>query len=268
VSTARTITRRDDLVLVPARRLHASRMRKLIGGLAAFGTLGALIGTGTFASFTASTTNAGNVFATGEIALSNAIQSGTTCLSGHTGAGEAAPAQSNLDTNGNGDCDALFDLALRRPGDTATASLAIANTGDYDGELQLYLADGCENEAVGEHTGSANLCTKLEVYIQETNSDYSTPVNVCVFPASTELACDTGWSASSDSLADLASSATAAAPFPSTPMLLPASGLSTRYFQIRLKFPDTGFDENGVGADNAYQNRRATFDLVWRLREA
>ena len=267
MSSARTPKRTDEMILVPARTLRMSRIRKAIVGVSILGTLGVLAGTGTFASFSASTTNAGNVFSTGKLELSNTKQSGTACLSGYSGTGTGSP-QANLDANGNSSCDSAFNLTLRRPGDTATASLAIANTGNYDGELQFWLPNGCQNETVTTPAGSANLCGKLEVFIQETNSDYSTPTASCVFPAASGTACNTTWSAASDSLTDLATAATVASPFPSTALLLPASGTTTRYFQIKVKFGDAGFDGSGNGLDNAYQNRRAAFDLVWRLQEA
>ena len=53
---------------------------------------------------------------------------------------------------------------------------------------------------------------------------------------------------------------------PSAPIALNKTGV--KYFQISLQFPDSGFDANGNGNDNAFQNRRASFDLSWRLQEA
>ena len=44
---------------------------------------------------------------------------------------------------------------------------------------------------------------------------------------------------------------------------------ATRYFVVRVNFADAGFDTaTGVGLDNAYQNRAASFGLTWRLQEA
>jgi predicted ribosomally synthesized peptide with SipW-like signal peptide len=267
MSSGRNLERSDEMVLVPARTLRMSRIRKAIVGVSLLGTVGVLAGTGTFASFSASTTNSGNVFSTGKLELSNTKQSGTACLSGYSGPGTGSP-QSNLDSNGNSSCDTLFNLTLNSPGDTATANLAIANTGNYDGKLQFWLANGCQNQTVATPAGSSNLCGKLEVYIQEmTSSSYATPTSSCVFPAAGS-ACNTSWSASSDSLTDLATAATASSPFPGTALDLPKTGATTRYFQIKLNFGDVGFDANGNGLDNAYQNRRAAFDLVWRLQEA
>ena len=243
-----------------------SRFRKLVVTAAAVGTLGALVGTGTFASFSASTTNKDNVFATGTIELSNTKQDGVACVSGYTGTGTANP-QTNLDGNGNDQCDALIDMPLARPGATSIGNVALANSGEYDGLLQVWL-DGCAS-AVADATapaGSGNLCDKVEVYIQETNSAYTNAVSSCVFPFSANAACDDEWAATGDSIAALATAATPAAPAPSTAITLDEGAV--RYYQVALRFPDGEFDVDGNGADNAFQNRHASFDLTWRLREA
>jgi predicted ribosomally synthesized peptide with SipW-like signal peptide len=246
-----------------ATRGTRSTLRRWAFGALAVGAVAAA-GAGTFASFSASTQNPDNVFSTGAIELSNTKQGGTACLSGHTGTGTGSPA-SNLDSNGNAGCDALIDLTLQGPGDTANGRLALANTGDYDGLLQFWL-NGCTNDAVVTPSGSGNLCDKLEVYIQEFNSTYTTPVASCVFPYSASAACSATWAGSSDTLTDLASSATSAAPKPTTAVAL--NEAATKHYQVSLRFADGGFDANGNGVDNQYQNRRASFGLTWRLQEA
>lgn len=241
-----------------------SSLRKWVLGAVAATAIAAAAGAGTFASFSASTENPDNVFSTGQIELSNTKQGGTACLSGHTGTGTGSPA-TDLDANDNSGCDALIDLTLRSPGDTANGRLALANTGDYDGLLQFWL-DGCTNTTVVTPAGSGNLCDKLEVYVQEFDSAYTTPTSSCVFPFNAGAACNASWSAAGDSLTDLASSATAAAPKPTAAVALAQA--ATKYYQVSLRFADGGFDANGNGVDNAFQNRRASFDLTWRLREA
>ena len=67
-------------------------------------------GSGTFASFTAETTNAGNTFATGTIVLSNTVNTGTACLS--TGAG------TTTDTNTFSCADKFFNTTVSKPGDS------------------------------------------------------------------------------------------------------------------------------------------------------
>lgn len=240
-----------------------SGVRKWVIGVMIAGVVATAAGAGTFASFNASTSNPGNVFSTGRLELSNTKQGGSTCVSGYTGVGGAA--QSNLDTNGN-TCDTLLNLTLRSPGDTATGQLALANTGDYDGLLQLWL-NGCTNATVVTPAGSGNLCTKLEVYIQEfTSSAYATPTTSCVFPLSASAACSATWAPAGDSINDLATAATSTSPMPSTPIVV--NKAVTKYFQVSLRFPDGGFDASGNGNDNSFQNRQASFDLSWRLQEA
>ena len=238
-----------------------SSLRKWVLGAVAATAIAGAAGAGTFASFSASTQNPSNTFSTGAIELSNTKQGGTACLSGHTG----ATPDANLDANGNSACDKLIDLALRGPGDTANGRLALANTGDYDGLLQFWLG-GCTNSTVVTPAGSGNLCDKLEVYVQEFNSAYTTATSSCVFPFNATTACNASWTASGDSLNDLAASATSAAPKPATPITIAKD--ATRYYQVSVRFADGGFDANGNGVDNAFQNRKAAFDLTWRLQEA
>jgi predicted ribosomally synthesized peptide with SipW-like signal peptide len=257
----------EEYVLVPASKLRMSMRRKVIIGITALSSLLAVgIGTGTFASFSATTTNSGNVFSTGKLQLSDKVGTGTACLSGYSGTGTGSPAI-DLDSNGNATCDAAFNLTLKQPGDTATAKLTIANSGDYNGLLKFWLPNGCVNQQVATPSGSQNLCTKLEVYVQETQADFTTNASTtCVFPASAVAACDDTWAASSDALSDLATAATSSVPFPSAGITLNTS--STKYFKVALRFANGGFDGSGNGVDNGYQNRRAAFDLVWRLQEA
>jgi hypothetical protein len=246
-----------------ATRGARTTLKRWLVGAVVVGSVAAA-GASTFASFSASTQNPNNVFSTGAIELSNTKQGGTACLSGHTGTGTGSPA-ANLDANGNAACDALIDLTLQGPGDTANGRLALANTGDYDGLLQFWL-NGCTNDTVVTPAGSGNLCDKLEVYIQEYDSSYTTPVASCVFPFNASTACSSTWSAAGDSLTDLATAATSTAPKPTAAIALAESG--TKHYQVSLRFADGGFDANGNGVDNQYQNRRASFGLTWRLQEA
>lgn len=241
-----------------------SHVRTWVIGAMVAGIVATVAGAGTFASFSASTSNPGNVFSTGRLELSNTKQGGNACISGHTGVGGAA--QATLDSNGNSGCDALIDLTVQSPGDTASGQLALANTGDYDGLLQFWL-DGCTTSTVVTPAGSGNLCNKLEVYIQEfTSGAYTTATSACVFPFNAGASCSPTWGGTGDTIADLATAAQATSPMPSAPITLNKTGV--KYFQISLQFPNGGFDSNGNGSDNAFQNRRASFDLSWRLQEA
>src|SRR5215469_9076996 len=79
-------------------------------------------GSGTFATFSAETTNPGNTFATGTIVLSNTVNAGTACLSSG-GAG-------GVNTNINATCDHVFNLSVNKPGDSYVADhLDLQNAG-------------------------------------------------------------------------------------------------------------------------------------------
>jgi predicted ribosomally synthesized peptide with SipW-like signal peptide len=261
MSTA-TRNRSEDMVLVPARKLRATRIRKTLVGVAALGAVGVLAANGTFASFSASTTNDDNVFSTGRLELSNTVEGGQACLSGYTGPG-TGDAQDDLDANDNGECDALFALDLHNPGDTAEADLTIANTGDFNGLLKFWLPDGCDDAEVASPAGSLNLCDNLEVSVQETNTLGGTAKTACVYPAAASACADV---VAKKTLADLAADAITSTPLPSAGVAIAKD--AERFFTVAVHFPDNAFDGNGNGADNGYQNRSAAFDLVWRLQEA
>jgi predicted ribosomally synthesized peptide with SipW-like signal peptide len=89
-------------------------------------------GSGTFASFNAETTNAGNYFATGTLFLHNTHGS-TTCTSeSHSG-----------NINPGTDCDTLFTLPIIVPGQTYTAHLVLQNAGTIDASDIKMFSGGC-----------------------------------------------------------------------------------------------------------------------------
>src|SRR5207237_9669560 len=98
-------------------------------GVAAAATAG-----GSFATFNAQTTNPGNTFATGTLVMSNKVNAATACLS--TGGG-------NTNTNVNATCDALFNLTVKKPGDSGTANLTVKNEGSLDATALKTFATGC-----------------------------------------------------------------------------------------------------------------------------
>src|SRR3954463_2611682 len=98
-----------------------TRLRKLmitfmVGGAVVAG------GAGTFASFSASTTNAGT-FATGSLVLSDKKDAASACFSTNGG---------STDTNAN-TCDQAFSLAVQKPGQSGTANITLKNEGSIDG---------------------------------------------------------------------------------------------------------------------------------------
>ena len=71
---------------------------------------------GTWATFAASTSNDAT-FRTGTILLSNQVGAATTCVS----------TSGSTIVENDRDCDALFPVAVRAPGDTATADVTRGN---------------------------------------------------------------------------------------------------------------------------------------------
>lgn len=106
-------------------------------------------GSGTFASFSAETTNAGNYFATGSLFLHNTANGGTECTS--------ESASTNLNDGTNGDtCNTIFTVD---PGDLHAhyATLKLQNAGSLDASgIKFRLASACLNSRVYESNGSLN----------------------------------------------------------------------------------------------------------------
>jgi hypothetical protein len=225
-----------------------SKFRKIMIAVMLFGVAGTAIGAGTFASFSASTTNETSTFATGTLTLSNTVEggeSGTACLSSTGG----------VDDNANADCDVLFDDTdnLEPGSDPFTARLTLENTGTLDAETLNYAMSTCDpDDAAGTTVhGTGNPCGAIELYIQEyTDDDFTTTTGACVFPAGA-LDCATDFSGGSDLLTNVPSSGTEI-----------AGGLTStdaRYFEIGARFsPD---------AENDMQGRQADFAFTWSLAQ-
>src|SRR4051812_22071811 len=97
-----------DYVAEPAAPSKRRLPRMLVVGVGAL--LLATAGFGTFASFSASTSNS-STFATGTLVLSDKVGTATTCFS--TG------SDTNTDVNDHA-CDAFFSTSAAAPGDVAT----------------------------------------------------------------------------------------------------------------------------------------------------
>ena len=201
-----------------------------------------------YAGFTAQTTNPSNVFASGSLVLSNTKQGGSACLS--TGAG------TSTDTNVNNSCAQLLNLTVQKPGDSGTANLTIQNAGTVAATIFKLFAGTCTNgDAAGEtYHGSGSLCSKVQLYIQQTNSSFSTPT-ACLYGGASGNTCD--FSDTSKTLTAFSSTYTN-----STNGLSIGSGLgagSSTYFTIGVKLPSD--------ADNTYQGRSATVSFSWFIQQ-
>jgi hypothetical protein len=226
-----------------------SKLRKILFSVAAVGGIATAVGAGagTFASFSASTTNAGSTFASGTLVLSNQKNAATACLS--TGGG-------TTDTNANAACDALFATTVAKPGDSAFVDVTLKNDGSINGTtLTAYKNAACTNANSGSFNGTGDLCANLQVYVQEYTSAANRTANTttggtCVYGGGTATAC-----------AFDASKTLGAFPASGAPITL-AGGLNagaSRYLRVYTQFPST--------ADNTFQGRQATFGFTWAMAQ-
>jgi predicted ribosomally synthesized peptide with SipW-like signal peptide len=215
--------------------------RKIMIAVLLLGAAGAAIGAGTFASFTASTTNQTSTFATGTLTLSNTVGTATACLSSAGG----------VDTNANTGCDAILSSATGlKPGSApSTGRLTLTNTGSITPSALQYAMSTCSpgNAAGANVSGTGNPCTTIEVFIQEyTSSAFDTKTGACIFPSAASN-CATDFSASNDTLSNVPTTATTI-----------TGGLGTsRFFEISAQLP--------TSAGNAFQGRKADFAFTWNI---
>ena len=205
---------------------------------------------GTFASFGSSMSNAGT-FATGTLVLSNQVESATACLS--TGAG-------STDVNANDACDALFDLATRKPGQATNVDVTLVNEGNLDASsLHLsWASPPCTTaDAVGtSYHGGGDLCDVMRVQVQQYASPTQRSSNdrtggVCWFGGGTATSC------SYNNAFDLAA---LAAHDDGAPIDLgPMGPGEARYLRLYVQLPGT--------ADNSVQGRAVTVPLRWSLAQ-
>lgn len=280
----------EDYVLVHKTKAKLSRARKMVIGVMAVGAVSALAGAGTFASFSASTTNDG-VFRTGRLVLSNSVDNGNVCFSSGTAANNVATGDATLDENDT-NCSTLFSNDLR-PGQAATANVAVSNDSnssyvngalfffgtDEDGDADG-ICDSTANDSTFEaspgtpETGSGNICEAIEITVQELVS--GNPTNRCIFPENDAAACP--------DIASKAANAALTASAALTNLDLNFSGATVsntdplyvgplqrggtdRVFRINVRMKDNGFTSTGLGQDNVYQNLKPDVKLRWLLQD-
>jgi predicted ribosomally synthesized peptide with SipW-like signal peptide len=231
--------------------MSKTKTKRYLVLLASVGLVAAALGgTGTFASFSAETTNAGNYFATGTLLLSNKIPSASACLS----AGGAG--------NVNAGCDVVLSDTNLYPGAAPiTGALTLENVGTIDASALKLSTAGCTSSIDTSTTSSFNngdLCDSVEMYVQEWTGSIGGTASRCWFGkddgANTCLTNFAGATTAADSL-------TAFATAFSTPSTLTGalSAAGSRYFTIGLYLPSAG------AGDNAFQGLRATFPLTWHI---
>jgi hypothetical protein len=228
--------------------------------LAAIGLVAAALGgTGTFASFTAETTNSGNFFATGTLLLSNTITSGTACLS------EGDINHPGASGNVNSACDIILSGSNLFPGATAiSGAVTIQNVGTIDASNLLLSTTGCTphiDVPTASNFNNGNLCNSVEMYVQEWSGSVGGTPTKCWFGSGSSSTCSPTFigATTADSIGAFATAFTTPVSLTPSPLagLLPISG--SRFFTVGLFLPSAG------AGDNAFQGLRATFPLTWHI---
>jgi len=228
--------------------MKLSRKRKVLLSLGVVAGIGALAGTGTFATFTAQTTNPTNTFADGTLVLSNTVNTGSACLS--TNAGDPS-------LNDNGSCDVAFDLSVRKPGDSDTADITLQDVGSLAASALTTFGTCTDGDSAGEiYNGSGNPCGKVQFYVQQwSDANHTTPTH-CLYGGATVLnTCD--FSNVNKTLRDFVTT------YPDVDHALDAGSLAhlgpgdSTWITIGVQLPSD--------ADNTFQGRSATLDLSWHI---
>ncbi|MBW8827528.1 MAG: hypothetical protein JF603_14430 [Acidobacteria bacterium] len=253
--------------------------------------MAALGGAGTFASFSASTSNDAS-FQTVHLSLKNTVGA-TTCTSpaGLPGSGTGGVATAAVDTNDASGCAALFPTVLKA-GVEATADVVVANDGGSTGGLYLFAPAACvvsSPKDLAFNAGSAATSTAYGANPEDLCKRVVFSVEVggaCVWPT-TGGACPTlGDTSTSDySFAKFGDDHTFSGKLTAFSALVsgtPQTFHVKAYMKTTLgctRDSDTdvnttgtdgvkdGFtDTKGIGCDNIYQNQKAALSLRWLMQ--
>ena len=224
------------------------KTKRLLVGVLIIGALSALIGAGTFATFDATTTNSAT-FTSGTIVLSNTVNAGAACLSSG-----GAPIQGGAGTNNTNGCDPLFGASNNKPGDTATANVTLAHTGNINAsKLQLYAAGACVSSAapdINGNRGTGALCPQLQLTVKETLGDFATLTGAGCIYGGAGCAFD-----AAHTPGDFGANHQLAGAYNLGAM----NAATTRYFVVSVSFP--------LSSDNAYQGSKAGLVFTWNLAQ-
>jgi hypothetical protein len=239
--------------------------KKLLLSLIAIGALGSLTTGGVYAVFTTDTTNTTSIVGSAIFTMSNTVgPTGTPCGS------QSGTGNSNLS------CDAVVTSStLNLPGALTKVKVTITNAGTtpvYDLAVSMPGATagaGCvktDITNVGAVHGGGDPCSSATsdlFYLQETQSDFTTPIK-CWYPTAAGTTCSM---ASSPTLNLFANT------YYYDPGVNVASKLdlgtdgSSRYGPGagQSRYFVVGIQE---GADNSLQGEMATFSLLWHMDSA
>lgn len=231
--------------------MSKKRMKQYLMLLCVIGLVAVASGSGTFASFSAQTTNAGNTFSAGTLYLHDTSNGTTTCNS------ESATTGPNYNIDPTG-CGILFTADLSQG--ATTAELALKNAGSLASTDLLASVPSCSwsKTIPADPTFIAipGDCSGVNVTIQETDSSYGVPSSdvYCAYgPSTTQPDCN-----APDNTATLADLSTPQQLLTTAAATATLAAGTTRYYVIKV-------DPSGVGSGNALQNLKLTFDMTWHI---
>jgi hypothetical protein len=229
--------------------MKLSLPQKVLMSIGVVAGLGVLAGAGTFATFTAQTTNPDNTFANGTLVLSNTVDGGMACLS--TGGG-------NTDSNANGACDTMFDLAVRAPGDSSTADLVLENVGSLAASALKVFSGSCtDSDAADEDFhGTGSPCGAVQIYIQQYSDNFTTE-SACLYGGATGNVCD--FSDTNKTLTSFVTDHPNLAGGLAAGALEESGGADTTWIRIGVQLPST--------AGNNMQGRAAALAFNWHITQ-
>lgn len=241
------------------KRIKQYLMLLTVVGLVAIAAGG---GNGTFASFNAEVTNAGNTFAAGTLFLhENGKNSSGTAIT------ECDSEGGTLNVNNT--CDVLFNNVNLASG-AATADIALANAGSIPASDVEIDSPSCawSNNGQGPSGNStftfitppAN-CNGVYFTVQETNSTYTVPGSdvYCALGPSVTPHTDCSAPDNTRTLGGTSSFAPLQMTGGVNATLDAAGGANdTRYYVIKV-------DPSGVGTGNQLQNLKLTFSLSFHI---
>jgi hypothetical protein len=228
--------------------MKLSLKRKVLLSLGVVAGIGALAGAGTFATFTAQTTNPGNIFADGTLVLSNTVNTGSACLSTNAG---------NTDVNDNSSCDVAFDLSVQKPGDSDTADISLQDVGSLAASALTAFGTCTDGDSAGEiYHGTGNPCSEVQFYVQQYSDAGRTTPSHCLYGGAVVAnTCD--FSDASKTLRNFVTGHHDVGSGLGAGSLAALHGADTTWITIGVQLPST--------ADNTFQGRSATLDLSWHI---
>lgn len=206
-------------------------------------------GGGTFASFNAQVTNAGNTFETGTLLLSNSVNGGAAC-------------NSDSNSGNTATCGAIINGTNLVTNHTENDAVTITNTGSLNSSNLLLWGSACSQSTTGTFPGgnlthAADLCHKLQISIEQdgTSGDPNT-ATACLEGVETggvgpdQHSCDPAQGTALDTWLTAHSGAGNAFTFGGD-SLAPSD---VRNYEVYLYLPN---------ANNSYQGLQGQFNLTW-----